>query len=93
MFGIIAAVAFLIITLYGYFISIRMSKLEKELRQNKMPYQCFECKKEISINDLKCPHCSFITLYGKRKAKYWIILPILGVWIFLVAKFVRRGII
>lgn len=93
MFGIIAAVAFLIITIYGYLISIRMSKLEKELRQNKMPYQCFDCKKEISIDDLKCPHCSFITLYGKRKAKYWIILPILGVWIFLVAKFVRRGII
>lgn len=93
MFGIIAAVAFLIITFYGYFTSIRMSKLEKELRQNKMPYQCFDCKKEISIDDLKCPHCSFITLYGKRKAKYWIILPILGVWIFLVAKFLRRGII
>ena len=92
MIGTIAIFAFLAVALYGYFSSIKMTKKEKELRKNKIPYECFECKKEISINELKCPHCSFVTLYGKRKSKYWIILPILGVWIFLIAKFLRRGI-
>lgn len=91
MFGLIAAVLFLFITLFGYFSSIRMTKMEREIRNNKLPYQCFECKKEISINETKCPHCSFVTIYGKRKSKYWVILPILGVWIFLLAKFARRG--
>lgn len=93
MVGFTAALVFLIVVLYGYIKSIKMTKLEKEIRSQNLSYNCFECKAEISINDLKCPHCSFQTIYGKRREKYWIILPILGVWIFLVAKFLRRGII
>lgn len=93
MLGISVAIIFLLIILYGYYTAIKMSKLEKEIRKNSLPYQCFECKKDISINEIECPHCSFITLYGKRKKKYWTILPALAIWIFLVARFFKRGII
>lgn len=93
MLGLIAAFTFLFVVLFGYYKGIKMSKLEKEIRKKNLPYNCFECKKEISINEIKCPHCSFETIYGTRKKKYWIIFPILGIWIFLVAKFFKRGII
>lgn len=93
MIGIAVALVFLAITLYGYFNLVKMTKLEKEIRKNNLPYTCFECKEEFSVNELKCPKCSFETIYGKRKSKYWVIFPILIVWIFLVAKFGRRGLL
>ena len=66
MIGLIIALAFLAVTLYGYFLAVRPSKLESEIRKNKLPYQCFECKAEFSVNERKCPECSFETLYGKE---------------------------
>lgn len=91
MAGFLFASLFLIIALYGYYSSVKMSKLEKEIRKNKLDYECFECKEKFSVNELKCPKCSFVTLYGKRKSKFWVILPILGIWILMLAKFGRRG--
>tara|TARA_B100000927_G_scaffold245680_1_gene208335 strand:+ start:118 stop:402 length:285 start_codon:yes stop_codon:yes gene_type:complete len=93
MGGLILLLSFLIVALYGYYSSIKMSKLEKEIRKNNLDYECFECKEKFSVNELKCPKCSFITLYGKRRSKFWVILPILGVWVFMAAKFMRTGII
>tara|TARA_A100001015_G_C15016116_1_gene725603 strand:+ start:2331 stop:2612 length:282 start_codon:yes stop_codon:yes gene_type:complete len=93
MLGLIAASIFLLIALYGYYTSIRISPLEKDIRKNKLDYECFECKSKFSVDEIKCPNCSFITLYGKRKSKFWVILPILGIWIFLLAKFAKRGLI
>ena len=92
MGGFLLALAFLCIALYGYYSGIKISKLEKEIRKNKIDYECFECKAKFSVNEVKCPKCSFVTLYGKRKSKYWIILPILGIWIFMIAKFTRQGV-
>ena len=92
MGGFLLAFAFLCVALYGYYSSIKISKLEKEIRKNKIDYECFECKSKFSVNEVKCPKCSFVTLYGKRKSKYWIILPILGIWIFMIAKFTRQGV-
>lgn len=92
MAGLILATIFLLIALYGYYLSIKISKLEKEIRKNKLDYECFECKEKFSVNEIKCPKCSFITLYGKRRSKYWTILPILGFYIFMVAKFARQGV-
>lgn len=89
---IFLALMLLIIALYGYFSSIKISKLEKEIRKNNLEYECFECKEKFSVNEIKCPKCSFITLYGKRRSKYWTILPILGFYIFMVAKFARQGV-
>ena len=91
MAGFLFATLFLIVALYGYYSSIKISKLEKEIRKNKLDYECFECKEKFSVNELKCPKCSFVTLYGKRKSKFWVILPILGIWLFMLAKFARRG--
>ena len=71
----------------------KISKLEKEIRKNNLDYECFECKAKFSVNETKCPECSFVTLYGKRKGKFWVVFLIIGVWIFLVAKFLRGGII
>ena len=82
----------LLIALYGYYISIKKSKLEREIRKNNLDYNCFECKKTISINDIKCPYCSFVTLYGKRKQKFWVIIPIIILWAFMVVKLNRLGI-
>lgn len=92
MGAIILSSIFLLIALYGYYSSIKISKLEKEIRSQKIDYECFECKEKFSVNELKCPKCSFVTLYGKRKSKYWIIFPIIGIWIFMIAKFTRTGI-
>ena len=91
MGGLLLASVFLLIALYGYYSSIKISKLEREIRKNKISYECFECKEKLSVNELKCPKCSFVTLYGKRKSKYWLIFPILGIWILVIAKFGRTG--
>lgn len=92
MGAIILSSIFLFIALYGYYSSIKISKLEREIRKQRIDYECFECKEKFSVNELKCPKCSFVTLYGKRKSKYWIIFPIVGIWIFMIAKFTRTGI-
>lgn len=92
MSGLILATIFLLIALYGYYSSIKISKLEREIRKNKLDYECFECKEKFSVNELKCPKCSFVTLYGKRRSKFWIILPIIGIWLFVLAKFQKVGI-
>ena len=57
----------LLISLYGYYLMIKKSKLEKEIRDNKLDYSCFRCKKVISIDDKKCPNCEFVTIFGNRK--------------------------
>ena len=93
MAGLAFATIFLIIALYGYYTSIKMSRLEKEIRKNKLDYECFECKEKFSVDEIKCPKCSFVTLYGKRKSKFWVILPILAIWLFMLAKFSRRDIL
>ncbi len=93
MIGFLLSLVFLAIALYGYYSSIKISKLEKEIRKNNLDYECFECKAKFSVNEIKCPECSFVTLYGKRKGKFWVVFLIIGVWIFLVAKFLRGGII
>jgi DNA-directed RNA polymerase subunit RPC12/RpoP len=92
MSGFVLATFFLLIALYGYYSSIKISKLEKEIRKNKLEYECFECKEKFSVNEVKCPKCSFVTLYGKRRAKYWVIFPIIGIWLFVLAKFSKVGI-
>lgn len=88
---LILALSFLLVALIGYYHSIKISKLEKEIRKNKLDYECFECKEIFSVNEVKCPKCSFITLYGKRKSKYWLIFPILGIWIMVLMKFMKQG--
>lgn len=93
MGGFVLSLAFLGITLIGYYLSIKQSKLEKDIRKNKLDYECFECKEKFSINEIKCPKCNFVTIYGKRRSKYWTILPILGFYIFLLLKFLKTGII
>jgi len=93
MAGFLFALILLCVALYGYYSSIKMSRLEKEIRKNKVDYECFKCKAKFSVNKLKCPECSFVTIYGKRKSKYWLILPILGIWILMILKFTRQGVI
>lgn len=83
------SILILIIALTGYYLSVKMSKLEKEIRKKKLEYECFECKNRFSVNELKCPKCSFVTLYGKRKKNFWLIIPILITWLFMVGKFMR----
>lgn len=91
MGALLLASVFLLVALFGYYSSIKISKLERDIRRQKVDYECFECKEKFSVNELKCPKCSFITLYGKRKSKYWLIFPILGIWILVLAKFGRTG--
>ncbi len=93
MIVFILSLVFLVVALTGYYLSVKPSRLEKEIRKKKLDYQCFECKEIISINDVKCPKCSFTTIYGKRRSKYWAILPILGLYIFMIAKFLRQGLL
>lgn len=87
MLGFIIALIVLVVALYGYFLAVKPSALEKELRKKKIDYHCFKCKEKISIDNLKCPKCSFITIYGKRKKSFWLIFPIIGTWIFVLLKF------
>ncbi len=86
---IFLAFLLLFVALYGYFISIKTSRLEKEIRKNNLDYECFECKEKFSVNEIKCPKCSFETIYGARRKKFWIIVPILVIWLFMVGKFIR----
>ena len=87
----ILSLAFLFICLYGYYLSIRPSKLESEIRKTKSDYECFKCKKKIDINDLKCSGCGFITIYGKRRKKFIVIFPILLGYLFVLIKFNKNG--
>ena len=91
MVGFLFTLIILIIALYGYYISIKSSKLEREIRKNNLAYECFECKAKFSVNELKCPECSLITLYGARKKKFWLIIPIIITWLFVLSKFGRFG--
>lgn len=91
MVGFLLTLIILIIALYGYYISIKSSKLESEIRKNNLDYECFECKAKFSVNELKCPECSLVTLYGARKKKFWIIIPIIITWLFMLSKFSRLG--
>ena len=93
MGGIALSLVFLFVALYGYYSSIKISKLEKEIRKSNIEYECFECKHKFSVNELKCPSCSFVTLYGKRRKKYWVIFPIVGVWFMILLKWAKTGII
>ena len=70
MVGFFFTLIILIIALYGYYISIKSSKLEREIRKNNLDYECFECKAKFSVNELKCPECSLITIYGARKKNF-----------------------
>ena len=77
----------LLLALYGYYISIKKSKLEKEIRKNNLDYECFKCKEKLSIDEVKCNKCDFLTIYGRRKKKFWLIIPIILCWIFMMSKF------
>ena len=89
MLGIIISILVLFIALSGYFYSIKQSPLEKEIRKNKIDYECFKCKEQFSINEIKCPKCSFISLYGTRKKKFWLFIPIILGWLFIFTKFIK----
>lgn len=92
MAGNLIAFSILIIALYGYYISIKTSKLEKEIRKQKLDYTCFECKEVLSVNDIKCTKCNLVTLYGSRKKKFWVIIPIIITWLFMYVKIKNLGI-
>lgn len=77
--------------LYGYYLAVRKTKLELEIRKNNLDYHCFKCKKKISIDDKSCPYCDFITIYGSRKKKQWLIVIIIISWLYVVFKFMKRG--
>ena len=81
----------LFIVLYAYYLSIRKTKLEKDIRKENIDYNCFRCKKTISIDDKKCPFCEFTTIYGKRKSKEWTIIVIVITWLFVVRKLSNQG--
>ena len=81
----------LFIALYGYYLMARKTKLEKEIRKNKLDYNCFRCKEIISIDEKNCPKCEFITIYGNRKKKEWYLVIILIGWLFVAMKFFRQG--
>lgn len=92
MVGNIIAFSILLIALYGYYISVKVSKLEKEIRKENLNYKCFECKQSLSINEIKCDKCGLVTLYGSRKRKFWIIVPIIITWLFVFVKIKNLGI-
>lgn len=77
----------LFVALFGYYISIKKSKQEKEIRENNLDYECFRCKEKFSIDEVKCKKCGFLTIYGKRKKKFWLIIPIILCWILMMSKF------
>ena len=87
MAGIILATSFLLIALYGYYISVKPSKLESEIRKTKSDYSCFECKKVIDINALKCPECGFVTLYGKERVNFFFLFQYFTIYGFMQLSF------
>ena len=91
MSNIFLSLVILVIALYGYYISVRKSKLEAEIRKANLEYECFECKEKFSVNEIKCIKCGLVTLYGQRKKKFWIIIPILLTWLFMLTKLIRMN--
>ncbi len=91
MSGIILSIGLLFAALYGYYHAIRQSPLERDIRKNNLDYECFRCKEKFSINLKKCPKCSQITIYGTRKKNFWIIYPIIAIWLAMLAKFGKVG--
>lgn len=91
MTGVILSLAFLFIFLYGYYLGIKPSKLERDIRKTNSDYECFKCKKIIHINDTKCPNCNFVTIYGQRRKKFFLIFPILIGYAFMLVKFNDTG--
>ena len=37
--------------------------------------------------------CGFVTLYGKRKGKFFLFIPILTIYGFMLVKFLKTGVI
>lgn len=93
MSGFLLSLVFLFIFLYGYYLGIKPSRLERDIRKKNLIYECFKCKKIIDINEAKCPDCNFVTIYGHRKKKYILIIPIILGYLLLVAKFINTGMI
>ena len=91
MAAILLSLILLLVSLCGYYLAIKPSKLEKELRQNNMDYECFKCKEKLPINTLKCPKCSLITIYGTRRKNFWLIIPIVIIWLFMLGKWSKVG--
>ena len=56
----------LLLALYGYYISQKI-KARKGNRKNNLDYECFKCKEKLSIDEVKCNKCDFLTIYGRRK--------------------------
>lgn len=77
----------LLIAIYGYYTSIKKTKLEKEIRKNNLDYECFKCKEKFSIDEVKCKKCGLLTIYGTRKKKFWLIIPIILCWFLIMTKF------
>ena len=91
MSAFILSLLILSFALYGYYLLVRKSKLERELRQNNLDYEGFKCKEKLPIDTLKCPKCSLITIYGSRRKNFWLIIPIIIMWLFMLSKFGRGG--
>ena len=81
----------IVVALYGYFSSIKITPLEKDIRAQGIDYECYECKKKFSVDLERCPDCQLITIYGQRKKKYWRIIPILLIAGGMFAKFFKFG--
>ena len=52
--------------LYGYYLAIKQSPLEREIRKINLITNALGVKK-IFYKFKKCPKCSQITIYGTRK--------------------------
>lgn len=91
MMMIIFVVFLILLALYGYFSSIKMTPLERDIRKQGVDYECYDCKTKFSVNKEKCPNCGFITLFGERKKKYWRIIPIIIFSFFMISKFLNLG--
>ena len=87
--GFIISIVVVIIAMSGYFYSIKQSPLEKEIRNKNIDYECFKCGFKFSVNEIKCPECSFVTIYGSRKKKIWSIVPISLGCLFILTYFVK----
>ena len=44
-------VILILVALYGYFSSIKMTPLEKDIRKQGVDYECYECKKKFSVDE------------------------------------------
>ena len=62
----------LLLALYGYYISIKKTKLEKEIRKNNLDYECFKCKEKLSIDEVNLSiKRLFSLILDRHKTHIW----------------------